>query len=131
MILTNNEYQEIKELVAKDSRFKNVLITVNNNDDISYQLNIKEVHNFFKMEIINLLNEYQAKIFQVKKNKTRSIQIKIKGIKLKIQNILDLSKIVLKIFHKPVEFLPLTKLINELFYDVGIINYLNEIEKSY
>ncbi|WP_425382680.1 hypothetical protein [Spiroplasma endosymbiont of Melieria omissa] len=57
--------------------------------------------------------------------------MKIKGIKLKIQNIFDLSKIIFEMFQKPVtSSLPLTKIVNQIFDENDSMQYLSEIEKN-
>lgn len=130
-ILVDNKDNVIKEIVNRENKFKDVLIAVSNSDSskISYQLNFKRLNEILKVEFMNLLKQYQLLISEVKNN-NRIINIEIKGIKLKIQNILDLSKIIFDFFQKPVEFLPLTKIVNNVINKNQAKNQLVKIEED-
>ncbi|WP_342217719.1 hypothetical protein [Spiroplasma endosymbiont of Amphimallon solstitiale] len=128
--LTSNEYEKIKDIMSRENRFKDILIK-DSNSEIPYKLNIEELDKIFKKEVVNLFDEYENKICDFKNNKSKKNELKIKGIKLKIQNIFDLSKIIFEMFQKPVtSSLPLTKIVNQIFDENDSMQYLSEIEKN-
>ncbi|WP_339046644.1 hypothetical protein [Spiroplasma endosymbiont of Colias croceus] len=127
--LTSNEYEKIKEIMSRENKFKDILVK-DSNFEIPYKLNIEELDKIFKKEVVNLFDEYENKICDFKNNKSKKNELKIKGIKLKIQNIFDLSKIIFEMFQKPVtSSLPLTKIVNQIFDENDSMQYLSEIEK--
>ncbi|WP_338977691.1 hypothetical protein [Spiroplasma endosymbiont of Panzeria rudis] len=128
--LTSNEYEKIKDIMSRENKFKDILVK-DSNSEIPYKLNIEELDKIFKKEIVNLFDEYENKIYDFKNNKSKKNELKIKGIKLKIQNIFDLSKIIFEMFQKPVTSpLPLTKIVNQIFDENDSMQYLSEIEKN-
>ncbi|WP_338985841.1 hypothetical protein [Spiroplasma endosymbiont of Thecophora atra] len=128
--LTSNEYEKIKDIMSRENKFKDILVK-DSNSEIPYKLNIEELDKIFKKEIVNLFDEYENKIYDFKNNKSKKNELKIKGIKLKIQNIFDLSKIIFEMFQKPVTSpLPLTKIVNQIFNENDSMQYLSEIEKN-
>ncbi|WP_338960380.1 hypothetical protein [Spiroplasma endosymbiont of Lasioglossum villosulum] len=128
--LISNEYEKIKDIMSRENKFKDILVK-DSNSEIPYKLNIEELDKIFKKEIVNLFDEYENKIYDFKNNKSKKNELKIKGIKLKIQNIFDLSKIIFEMFQKPVTSpLPLTKIVNQIFNENDSMQYLSEIEKN-
>ncbi|WP_342257247.1 hypothetical protein [Spiroplasma endosymbiont of Nomada ruficornis] len=128
--LTSNEYEKIKEIMSRENKFKDILVK-DSDSEIPYKLNIEELDKIFKKEVVNLFDEYENKICDFKNNKSKKNELKIKGIKLKIQNIFDLSKIIFEMFQKPVtSSLPLTKIVNQIFDENDSMQYLSEIEKN-
>ncbi|WP_342266019.1 hypothetical protein [Spiroplasma endosymbiont of Villa modesta] len=116
--------------MSRENKFKDILVK-DSNSEIPYKLNIEELDKIFKKEVVNLFDEYENKICDFKNNKSKKNELKIKGIKLKIQNIFDLSKIIFEMFQKPVtSSLPLTKIVNQIFDENDSMQYLSEIEKN-
>lgn len=127
IVLVESEYVKIKEIIAREDRFKKILIVESSNSQLSYKLNIEALILIFKKEMVNLLYEYELKNDDMKKNKCSLI---IRGLRLKIKNIFDLSKIIFGMFEKSFELLPLTKITNAVFDESGSREYLNEVMRD-
>ncbi len=130
IVLVASEYAKIQKIITRENRFNKILIIVkSSNSQLSYKLNIKALILIFKQEMVNLLYEYQLETFLFKK-KSSSTNLKIKALRLKIQNIFDLSKIIFDIFEQSFQLLPLTKVTNDIFDESDSKDRLKEVIKE-
>lgn len=112
--LTENEIQQFQQIISRENKFQDVLVVIEGGSSTKYMLNLKKIILILKIELLNLFEEYHSHFLKFKKNKDKMLGFQIKAIKLKIQNILDLSNHLFNVLWKPVEHLPLTKITNKV-----------------